>query len=138
MSISKGQINWSGVSFASNPIVRVSNASFGQGGKLISFKGDADLYPSIMANVTNDPHASITTADVGPMMLIGPGTEGTLVGTMNDAKLVSLGGVVFTMTHSVFQNADGTAGHQAFASSTGTWLAYSTDGATSPLVITRA
>jgi hypothetical protein len=137
MPISKGQINWSGVSFSSTPIVRVSNAMFGQGGKLISFKGDADLYPSIMANVTNEPHASITTADVGPMMLIAPGASGSLVATMNDAKLVSLGGVVFTMTNAVFENADGSAAHQAFGSATGVWKAFASDGATAPLVITR-
>lgn len=138
MAATKGQINWSAVSFASTAITRVTNAMFGQGGKLISHKGDADLYPTIIANVANEPHASVTTIDVGPMLLIAPGAEGTLTGTMKDAKLASGGDVIFTMTHSVFENADGTGAHQALGSSTGVWKAYSADGSTAPLAITRA
>ena len=87
MSATKAQINWTAVEFASTPITRVTNASVGQGGSLIKFKGDTDLYPTIIANVDNEPHMSITTADVGNLMTIVPGTAGTLTATLNDAKV---------------------------------------------------
>ena len=57
-------------------ITRVTNASVGQGGNLIKFKGDTDQYPTIIAIVDQEPHASITTADVGTMMGFTPGTVG--------------------------------------------------------------
>jgi hypothetical protein len=137
MSISKAQINWTGVTFASNPITRVTNASVGQGGSLIKFKGDTDLYPTIIANVDQEPHFSVTTADVGTIHSFTPGQVGTLVATLNDAKGVTLGGVVFTLSNAVFENADTQAQHAQFGSVTGTWQAFSTDGTTPPLVVTR-
>jgi hypothetical protein len=137
MAISKAQINWTNVAFASTGITRVTAAMFGQGGSLIKFKGDTDLYPSIIANVTNEPHASITTADVGTMMGFNPGASGTLAAQLNDAKAVSGGAVVFTMSNAVFENADANAQHAQFGTVTGTWQAYASDGLTNPVVITR-
>jgi hypothetical protein len=137
MSISKAQINWTAVEFGAVPITRITTASFGQGGSLVQFKGDTDLYPSIIANVTNDPHASITTADVGTMMGFLSGTSGTLTAQLNDAKAVADGAVVFTMSNAVFENADTQAAHAQFGSVTGTWQAYASDGLTNPVVITR-
>ena len=87
MSATKANINWTSVSFNSTNITRVTNASVGQGGNLIKFKGDTDLYPTIIAMVDQEPHASITTADVGTMMGFTPGTVSTLDMTLNDAKL---------------------------------------------------
>ena len=137
MSATKAQINWTGVEFASTAVTRVTNASVGQGGSLIKFKGDTDLFPTIIANVDNEPHMSITTADVGTMHSFSPGQVGTLTATLNDAKLQSGGGVVFTLSNAVFENADTQAQHAQFGSVTGTWQAYSTDGSTPPLVVTR-
>jgi hypothetical protein len=142
MSVSKAQINWTAVSFGVSPtptpITRVTNASFGMGGTLIKFKGDTDLYPTIIASVDIEPHASITTADVGTMMNFSPGTTATLTATLNDAKGVTLGAVVFTMVNAVFENADTQAQHAQFGSVTGTWQAFSSDGVTPPLGFTRA
>jgi hypothetical protein len=137
MSATKAQINWTGVSFASGAITRVTNASVGQGGSLIKFKGDTDLFPTIIANVDQEPHFSITTADVGTIHAISPGAVGTLIATLNDAKGASGGAVVFTLSNAVFENADTQAQHAQFGSVTGTWQAYSTDGSTNPLVVTR-
>lgn len=133
----KAQINWTGVEFASTAITRVTNASVGQGGSLIKFKGDTDLYPTIIANVDNEPHMSITTADVGTIQSIVPGTTGTLTATLNDAKGASGGAVVFTLSNAVFENADTQAQHAQFGSVTGTWQGYSSDGSTNPMAITR-
>jgi hypothetical protein len=137
MSATKAQINWTSVSFNSTNITRVTNASIGQGGSLIKFKGDTDLYPTIIANVDNEPHASITTADVGTMMGFSPGTAATLNATLEDAKGQSGGAVVFTLVNAVFENADTQAQHAQFGSVTGTWQCFSTDGSTNPLSFSR-
>ncbi len=134
----KAQINWTACEFASTPITRVTHASVGQGGSLIKFKGDTDLYPTIIANVDNEPHMSITTADVGNLMALVPGAVGTLTATLNDAKSATGGAVVFTMINSAFENADTQAQHAQFGSVTGTWQAYSADGSTNPLSLARA
>jgi len=133
----KAQINWTGVTFASNAITRVTNASVGQGGSLIRFKGDTDLYPTVIANVDQEPHMSITTADVGTMHSFVPGQTGTLAATLNDARGTSGGAVVFTLSNAVFETADTQAQHAQFGSVTGTWQGFSTDGQTPPLVVTR-
>jgi hypothetical protein len=137
MSATKAQINWTAVSHGATNITRVTNAMFGQGGNLIKFKGDTDLYPSVIANVDNEPHASVTTADVGTMMGINPGTTATLNATLNDAKAQTGGAVVFALANAVFENADTTAQHAQFASVTGTWQAFASDGLTNPLSFTR-
>jgi len=137
MAISKAQINWTACEFGSTPFARVTAGMFGQGGQLIKFKGDTDLYPSIIANVANEPHASFTSADVGTFWGFTPGTSGTLTATLNDAKAVALGAVVFTLSNAVFENADANAQHAQFGTVTGTWQAYASDGLTNPMVITR-
>jgi hypothetical protein len=138
MAATKAQINWASVSFGSTAITRITTGGFGQGGKLIRFKGDTDMYSTIIANVNNEPHASFTTADVGTVMGIAPGSTNTLTATLNDAKGATGGAVVFSMINAVFENADTTAQHGNFGTVTGTWQAFSSDGVTNPLSFTRA
>jgi hypothetical protein len=138
MSATKAQINWASVTFGSSAITRITTGGFGQGGKLLKFKGDTDMYSTIIANVTNEPNARFTTADVGTVMGITPGTANTLTATLNDAKGATGGSVVFTMINAVFENADTTAQHAQFGTVTGTWQAFSSDGETNPLSFTRA
>ena len=78
MAISKAQVNWTAVSHGSTAITRVTAATFGQGGSILKFKGDADIYPSVVTVVDVEPHASITTADVAILMGLAPGTTATL------------------------------------------------------------
>jgi hypothetical protein len=138
MSATKANINWTSVSFNSVTLTRVTNASFGQGGQLIKFKGDVDQYPTIIVAVDQEPHASVTTADVGTVMSsFTPGLTSTLAATLEDAKGQSGGAVVFTLSNAMFENADAQAQHAQFGSVTGTWQAFSSDGMTSPLAITR-
>lgn len=138
MSPTKAQINWASVTFGSTAISRITTGGFGQGGKLLRFKGDTDMYSTVIANVNNEPHATFATADVGTMMGITPGTSNTLTATLNDAKGATGGAVVFTMINAVFENADTTAQHGQFGSVTGTWQAFSSDGVTNPLSFTRS
>jgi hypothetical protein len=137
MSATRAQINWASVTFGSTAITRITTGGFGQGGKLLRFKGDTDMYSTVIANVANEPSATFTTADVGTMMGIAPGTTNTLAATLNDAKGATGGAVVFTMVNAVFENADTTAQHAQFGTVTGTWQAFSSDGVTNPLSFTR-
>jgi hypothetical protein len=95
------------------------------------------MYSTIIANVNNEPSATFTTADVGTIMGITPGTTNTLAATLNDAEGATDGSVVFTMINAVCENADTTAHHAQFGSITGTWQAFSSDGTTNPLSFTR-
>jgi hypothetical protein len=133
----KAQINWAAVQFGSTAITRITTGGFGQGGKLLRFKGDVDTYSTIIANVNNEPNATFTTADVGTMMGIAPGTTNTLTATLKDAKAASGGDVIFSMINAVFENADTQGQHATFGTVTGTWQAFSTDGVTNPLSFTR-
>jgi hypothetical protein len=142
MAISKAQINWTGVAFTPTsgsavPITRVTAGMFGLGGHLIKFKGDTDQYPTIIASPTQEPHASFTTADVGTMMGFAPGTAGSLAAQLNDAKGQTGGAVLFALINAVFENASATGQHAQFATVTGTWQAFSSDGVTNPLSFTR-
>jgi hypothetical protein len=138
MAATKAQVNWSSVTFNSVQITRVTTGGFGLGGSLLKLAADVDVYPSVVALASIDPHASFTSADVGPMMALVPGTTATLVATLKDAKAQTGGDVTFTMANCVFENADSSGAHAAFASSTGSWMAFAPDGITPPLVITRA
>jgi hypothetical protein len=138
MSATKAQINWSSVAYNSNPLTRITAGGFGTGGQLVKFKGDTDLYNSVVACPTIEPHASFTSADIGTFMLLFPGTLATLTATLKDARSQSGGDVNFTMGNAVFENADSQAQHAQFGTVTGTWVAMAPDGLTPPLGLTRS
>jgi hypothetical protein len=138
MAATKAQINWTAVSHGSTAITRVTNGTVSPGGRLIKFKGDMDLYPTIIAMTDSEPNFSITSADIGTVMGIAPGTTATLTATLNDAKGAAGGAVIFSMINAVFENANASAAHAQFGTITGTWHAYSSDGVTSPLSFTRS
>ena len=58
MSATRAQINWASVTFGSTAITRITTGGFGQGGKLLRFKGDTDMYSTVIANVNNEPNAT--------------------------------------------------------------------------------
>lgn len=142
MAATKAQINvtactW-GTSPSPTPLTRVTSISVGQAGGLVKFKGDTDVYPTIIANVDNEPNISITTADIGTLMGFSSGAVGTFTATLNDAKLATGGAVVFTMVNAVFETADSQAQHAQFGSVTASWQGYSSDGSTPPLSLARS
>ncbi|MHB8359800.1 MAG: hypothetical protein ACYDCP_09945, partial [Thermoplasmataceae archaeon] len=116
-------------------ITRVNSGGFGQGGKLVKYKGDTNIYPVVIACTDNEPHATFTTADVGTMMGLVPGTSTTLTATLIDPTALGVN-IVFTMINAVFENADSQAQHGQFATVTGKWDAYSSDGTTPPISFT--
>lgn len=137
MSATGAQINWSTVTFASAPLKRITTGGFGLGGQLLKFKGDTDIYPSIIAMVGQDPTITFGSADVGTFASLVPGTSGTLSGIMVDAKAQTGGNVVVTGSNAVFETADAQGAHAAWSGVTASWQLYASDGLTPPLVLTR-
>lgn len=138
MSATGVQLNWAPVIFNSVTLVRITQGSFDQGGSLLTFSGDADIFPTVIVNAMNEPKASFTTGDVNSFQTIAPGTTSTLIGTLKDAKGASSGAVVFTLANAVFESASTSGAHAAYASATGSWQAFSGDGSTNPLTYARA
>ena len=135
MAATKLNINWTGVSFNSVSITKVTNGSFGQGGTLAKFKGDTNVYTTVIACTDIEPHCSFTTGDIATMMGFVPGTAGALAATLNDALGQSAGNISFSTSNAVFENADSSAAHAQYGTTTGTWQLYSSDGTTNPLTI---
>ena len=137
MAATKAQVNWTAVSFGTTAITRVTDVKFNEGGNLIDFSGDADLFTTILAVGVNKPSATVTTADEATIMGIGVGTTGSLIATHKDATGGASGGVAFVLANGVVENADGGGAHAAFSSGTLSVKAFSSDGSTNPLSFTR-
>lgn len=138
MAASKVQLNVTGVQFATTSITRVTSFSPDTGGSLIKFKGDADIYPVIIACADIEPTCSITTADIGTIQGISPGANGTIVATMNDATGATGGAINWTLANAVFRTHSPTQGHAQFGSTTAHFDLFSSDGITSPISFTRS
>jgi hypothetical protein len=138
MAATKVQANWSSVSWNSTSITRVTSVSIGQGGNLLKFKGDTDIYPTVIAALDIEPHASVTTADVAVIMGFTPGVSSSLTATQKDAKGASGGEILWTVANAVFENGDQSGAHAQWGTVTGTWQCFSSDGSTNPVSFTRA
>lgn len=125
-------INWTGVSFAGVPISRVTSMTFEQGGEVVDFLGDLDIYPSVSISPAVRPRASVTSAAAGILGSFSPGAVGTLVGTLVDAKLAIGGSLLFTLSPAIFETSSVSGQHAQFAGATATWKSYSVDVVTNP------
>ncbi len=132
--------NWTGVGFRPGggpliPINRVQSVGFDPGSQLIPYSGDGDRYPVGLFNLSNQPSAVVVSNNIGALLSIPPGTVGTLVATLNDARngaLADGGAITFTLDNAVVQNAPTSARHAQIADGSVTFLAFSSDGVTSP------
>jgi hypothetical protein len=138
MSATALQMNWTAVTFNSITLTKITSGTFNQGGQLLPFSGDMDIFPTCVVNNMNNPGASFTTGNVAQLQGIAAGTTSTLSATLNDAKLATGGAIVYTLINAVYQNADASDSHAQYASATANWLAYSSDGQTNPLSFTRS
>jgi hypothetical protein len=138
MAATKGQINWTGIGWNSLTFTRITGCNVDQGGQLIRFKGDTDIYTSIIANVNNEPSVSVTSGDPASLHGIATGVSATWTGTLKDARGATGGDIIFVMINAVFETVTTNAQHAQFASATASWQGYSADGVTNPLTFTRA
>lgn len=132
------QLNTVNCSFGGVNIKKVTNFSPDPGGALISFSGDDDRFPTVVVHAMSNPSISLTSGDIGTMGGFSEGTEGTFTATMQDAKKVVGGSLVWTCATAVFQNHTPATAHGSFGTTTGHWLCYSADGQTRPLTFSTS
>jgi hypothetical protein len=137
MAATKLQLNFTGVSFASTAITRVTSVSFDQGGTLINFSGDNDRYPTVIANPVSNPKCSITSGDVANLMNIATGASGTILANQLDALAATGGAIDWTLVNAVHETTTDQGQWGQFGTATATFNAYSSDGSTNPLSFTR-
>ncbi len=138
MAASKAQANWTGVSFNSSPLTRITNVSFDRGGTLTPVQGDTDVYPSLLVSLGQNPSASVTSLDPAALMAIQPGTVGSFTATHKDAAKQSGGDIVYVMASAVVENVSTAGQYQAIGTGNLTLKAYAADGVTNPLTFTRS
>jgi hypothetical protein len=138
MSATGLQLNWSSVTFGATPITRITSLDINPGGTLIKFKGDANIYPVVVANADNEPTVAITSGDVGTLYGFSIGAQGTITATLLDAKQASGGAINFTCINCVFRGPSMNASHAQFASASANFDLFSSDGTTSPISFTRS
>ncbi len=138
MAATNVNLNWTNVSFAGTPVIRVTSMTFDQGGELISFTGDDDRYPTVIANTVSRPKVSLTSGDVASLMSIAVNAQGTVSATQKDGLGASGGDIIWTMQHCVHETTADSGQWGQFASATSSWQAYSIDGHTTPLSLARA
>jgi hypothetical protein len=106
--------------------------------QLIEFTGDAATFATLLANVKGTRGLQLSGYDVSKLMKLSTG-PGTLVVTVNDAvNGTGTGAITYTLSNAVKQDASGTHQNQSADSATLSFVAYSSDGTTDPLVITEA
>ena len=139
MAATKLQRNWTAVSFpVNNAITKVTKVDIDQGGKLIKFFGDADIYPDTVVAQDSEPTASVDSGDIATLEGVGgPGTTGTLSATHNDAKLATGGAIVWVVINAVVRNIVANGPRGQYGSGTLNLDAFSSDGTTNPVSFTR-
>ncbi len=136
MAASRVQANWADVAHGVVAITRVSSVSFDTGGSIATFSGDNNRYPVLVANLMNNPKASVTSADTATLMGIATGTIADLSATHKDAIGASGGDILYVMTNACAENTQTGGEHAAFGTASISFVGYS-DGETNPISFTR-
>jgi hypothetical protein len=140
MAATKVNMNWVSVSWGSNPITRVNSINFAYNGNLLEYAGDGDIIPTVLALNVMRPNATVNTADVGTVFstTFAPGNaSGTLTASLKDALAATSGGVIFSLANACIENDDASAQHAAWGTANIHFKAFSSDGTTNPLTISR-
>lgn len=138
MAASKVQANWVDVAHGTTDITRVSSVSFDTGGSIQAYMGDDDRYPTLVANLSNQPKCSVTSADAAVLMGIATGTIADFTATHKDAIGATGGSIIYTFVNACAENTQTSGSHGQFGSATISFVGYSADGTTNPLSFTRA
>lgn len=138
MAATNVNLNWTSVSFAGSAIGRVTAMTFDQGGELISFTGDDDRFPTVIANTVSRPKVSLTSGDVASLMTIAVNAKGTVLATQKDGLGATGGDILWNLINCVHETTQDSGSWGQFASATSSWQAYSVDGHTTPLSLARA
>lgn len=138
MAATNLQLNVTGVQVGSTAIDKVTSFVPDPGGSLITFSGDDDRYPTVVANAMNTPRITITTGNVGVALGIAVGSVSTITATYKDALRQSGGDINFTIVNCVYGNHTPTQSHGQFGGTTMHFESFSVDGQQSPISFTRS
>jgi hypothetical protein len=138
MSATKGQMNWTGVGWNSTTFTRVNSVSISQGGSLIEYAGDTDIYDTIIVANAIKPTISMTTADPAALLGLTPGVASTFAATWKDVKGAAGGDIVFAIAGAVFESTDASGDHAQLGTATAKFKVVTADGTTNPIGITRS
>jgi hypothetical protein len=138
MPATRVQANWCPVSYAGNPLKKITAVNINQGGTLMEHAADCDHYPTVLTNLMSKPTASVTSADIGSLMAIAPGTVGAFSATHKDAMGQVGGDIVYTLINAVAENTDANGPFGQPGTATFRMRAFSSDGQTNPLSFSRA
>jgi hypothetical protein len=138
MPASKRQMNWAPVSFTPtggtiSTATGVTNVQLRGGGNLVKFSGDGDRFMTTVVNDMNDPALTVTCADIGWMLGVGPGARGTFTATHKDAKGGTGGALTLTLANAVTNMPDWGGAHRQVGSGTIEFHSESPDGTTNSL-----
>lgn len=103
--------------------------------------GDGDLFNTFMGVVGIDYAITIEVINPAALNAIAPGTIGSLVFTLNDARngaTTGQGAIIYTISNAVFAPQTLTAPHRQLATNQYQFGTYSTDGTTSPVAVAAA
>ena len=139
MAATKLTKGWSSVTVVGTTVSHVQSVSFGKGGSLLPYIGDANTMPTVIAVQASHPHATVVSADLAALAGFEVGAAGSIVATTPDALGAVGGNLTFTLANSVIQNVDVSGSVTAYGTGTVTALASSSDGGvTPPLSVTAA
>lgn len=140
-------MNWKGwtVTHGSGPttitLSQITDVQVQRGEQWVSFKGDGNIFATMMALANSTRAIRITGGDVGKLLTIPKNTVCTVSGYLYDAKNQTTSGsgtLNISLANACFEgNAPG-GGQNQFISDTVQFTAYSSDGSIDPLTVTEA
>jgi hypothetical protein len=143
MAATKRQMNWTAVGFTPTSgslttATGVTSVKVDTGGSLVKFSGDGDRGPSTVVNDFNEPTIEVSTADIAWAMALSPGTTGALTATHNDAKLATLGAIVYALSPCIVEKPSADGEHRQIGKGMAKFVGIFSDGQTNPLSFTRS
>lgn len=134
--------NWTGVTFATNPMAEVQEVSFRQQNAVLYGSGDSVLYNTAAEVVGIMWMARVVSEDIEDTLAFDAGDGGSLVGihkaTGNFANTAESDDLTFTLSNAVCISKEPGGRHRAWGSNTCEFASSSSDGATDPLAVVVA
>ncbi len=104
---------------------------------MLGYSGDLSVFDTVKVCNKRDPSVTVSTSNMGLISSLTTGVTGTFTATHADAKLASGGAILYTLNNAIVENTPSSGDHAAFGKGTVKFMAVSSDGTTSPLVLTR-
>lgn len=146
MARTKHYMNWKSCTIVhgSGPttitLTEITNVEFMINDEFVQFKGDGNIYATVMALANASRGVRITSGDLGRLAVTIPhNTPCTVTLICHDAVNGSgSGALTFVLSNALKQSISPSGAQNVILTDTVTFMSYSSDGTTSPLAITEA